>query len=73
MMKLDGCYQIELSGLSEIQMCLCFQPVMFRFRTDANEGVEKLNVTVPNKAWMEGPYKELPALVEGLNLIKPIK
>eukprot|EP00435_Cladocopium_sp_Y103_P059720 s586_g21.t1 len=65
-----GCVKLHFQG-SEI--CLCFQPVMLRIRTDANEGVEKLNVMVPNKAWLEGPYKELPALVEGLSLIKPIK
>ena len=31
--------------------------------------MEKLNVTVPNKAWLEGPYKELPCLVDGSSLI----
>lgn len=31
--------------------------------------MEKLNVTTPNKAWFEAPYKELPPLVEGSALI----
>ena len=43
---------------------------IFRFRTDANEGgVEKLSVTVPNKAWLETPYKELAPLVEGAGFL----
>ena len=45
-------------------------PQIFRFRTDANEGgVEKLSVTVPNKAWLETPYKELAPLVEGAGFL----
>ncbi|CAK9105978.1 FO synthase subunit 1 [Durusdinium trenchii] len=57
-----------LPGMSDpFDMCTLIELVLTQgFRTDANAGAEKLNVTVPSKAWLEGPYKELPPLVEGI-------
>ena len=63
------CFSFTISIHDKISVLLS-ESFSFRFRTDANEGgVEKLTVTRPSKAYLEGAYRELPQLVEGEVLI----